>query len=341
MICGIGGPETMSSSPPASEDEITGAAVAPERRRFEIGQAINKIPIVVLGAALIIVSLYVPRFLTTRNITNIGVQTVGVALMAIGETAVLITGGIDLSIPAVMAVSGIAGAMFMHDGGHPLLAILIMLVIGVTAGAVNGYAVARLKMIPFVVTLSMMVIATGIAVWITNATSVGGIPSSFIDGITGKVAGVPVPIIILVIVTILAQLLIKRSLYGRWLYSVGTNARTSRVSGIPTDSVILGAYLVSGLFAGLAGAIITARLASAAPMMGRDTVVLDIIASCVVGGVSIYGGQGAPLGAVIGALFITSISNSMNLLGISYFTTLLIKGLVIIMAVALDSLRKR
>jgi len=319
---------------------LSEAESRPERRRFGIDQIVSKIPIVVLALAITVVCLSVPRFLTSRNIMNIGVQTAGIGLMAIGETAVLITGGIDLSIPAVMALSGIIGAMFMRAGGNPVLGAIIMLIVGTACGAINGFAVARLKMIPFVVTLSLMVIAGGAAVWVTNATSVGGIPDSFIDTITGKIGGIPLPVIILALVAIIAQVLFRRSLYGRWLYSVGTNPRTARVAGIQTDQVLFGSYLFSGFFAGLAGIIVTARLASAAPMMGSDQVVLDIIASCVVGGVSIYGGQGGPLGAVIGGLFITSITNSMNLLGISYFTTLLVKGLVIIVAVALDSLRK-
>ena len=328
----------MSSS---GLEEKTPPASLPATRSFETNQIISKIPIVILAIAVVVLFLAVPNFRNTRNLLNIAVQTAGIGLMAIGETTVLITGGIDLSVPSVMALSGIVGALFMRAGGNPVLGVIIMLAMGSLWGAFNGFAVARLKMIPFVVTLSTNVIAMGMAVWVTNATSVGGIPKSFTDTITGKIMGIPWPVIILVVVTIIAQVFIKRSLYGRWLYAVGTNIKAARVAGIPADNVIFGSYICSGFFAGLAGVIITARLASAAPMMGKDSVVLDVIASAVVGGVSIYGGKGAPLGAVIGALFITSISNSMNMLGVSYFTTLLVKGLVIILAVALDSLRKR
>ena len=328
----------MSSS---GLEEKTPPANLPAERSFATKQIISKIPIVILAIAVVVLFLAVPNFRNTRNLLNIGVQTAGIGLMAIGETAVLITGGIDLSVPSVMALSGITGAMFMRAGGNPVLGVIIMLAMGTLWGAFNGFAVARLKMIPFVVTLSTNVIAMGMAVWVTNATSVGGIPESFTDTITGKIAGIPWPVIILLVVTIVVQVFIRRSLYGRWLYAVGTNIKAARVAGIPADNVIFGSYIFSGFFAGLAGMVITARLASAAPMMGRDSVVLDVIASAVVGGVSIYGGKGAPLGAVIGALFITSISNSMNMLGVSYFTTLLVKGLVIILAVALDSLRKR
>jgi ribose transport system permease protein len=152
---------------------------------------------------------------------------------------------------------------------------------------------------------------------------------------------VPVPVFLLFIVVVLAQVLMTRSLYGRWLYAVGKNAKTARVSGIPTDLVTFGCYVLSGFMAGMAAIVYTARLMSASASMGRENVVLDIISSAVVGGVSIYGGKGSPLGAVLGALFITSITNSMNLSNVSYFTTLLIKGIIIIVAVGLDSLRRR
>lgn len=304
-------------------------------------QIISRIPLAILVIAVVVVSLSVPRFFTARNILNIAFQTSGTGLMAVGLTAVLISGGIDLSLPAVMAFSGILGAMFMSQGGSPILGILIMLLTGAAWGALNGFAVARLRMIPFVVTLSTMVIATGASVWVTNATSVGGLPESFTDTVTGHVAGIPVPVVLLFLVVILAQIVMTRSLFGRWLYAVGQNVRTARVSGVPTDLVVFGCYVASGLMAGLAAVVLTARLMSAAASMGKETVVLDIISSAVVGGVSIYGGKGSPIGAVLGALFITSITNSMNLLGVSYFTTLLIKGCIIIVAVAIDSLRRR
>jgi ribose/xylose/arabinose/galactoside ABC-type transport system permease subunit len=302
---------------------------------------VSKIPIVILIVAVVVVSLAVPRFLTARNIINIAFQTCGIGLMAIGLTAVLITGGIDLSVPAVMALSGILGAMAMRAGAHPALGVLIMLAAGGAIGAFNGFAVARLKMIPFVVTLATMVIATGTSVWVTNATSVGGLPAGFVDTVTARLFEIPAPVFLLFVVVVVAQVLITRSIYGRWLYAVGKNVKTARVSGVPADAVIFGAYIVSGLMAGLAAVVLVARLESAAAAMGRESVVLDIISSAVVGGVSIYGGVGTPLGAVLGALFITSITNSMNMLGVSYFTTLLIKGSIIIIAVGIDSLRRR
>jgi ribose/xylose/arabinose/galactoside ABC-type transport system permease subunit len=299
------------------------------------------VPFVLVGVVAVVLSVSVPFFLTSRNLINVLTQSSALGLMAIGLSAVLILGGIDLSIPAVMALAAIVGAMYMRAGGIPLTAAFIMLAVGVSAGCVNGFAVAKLKMIPFIVTFSMQAVATGTSIWITNATSVQGLPDSFADVILAKVWIVPVPVIALIALTLVVEILLRRSIFGRWLYSVGTSLRASRVSGLATDRVLFGSYAFSGLFAGIAAIILTARLGSAAVTMGSDNAVLDVISSAVVGGVSIYGGSGSMLGAVIGALIITLISNSMNLLQVPYYLTLVIKGVVIITFVAIDSLRKR
>jgi ribose transport system permease protein len=323
-------------------------AVAPEpppglteKRRFNSGQLVRYLPLILLAVAIIAIGLATPNFLTARNAVNILRQSAALGLMAIGMTTVMIGGGIDLSIPSVMAFSGILGAMYMRDGGNPVIASVIMLVVGMACGSINGYAVAYLKMIPFVVTLAMMNIAMGASIWVTETVSVAPINQGFIDTVMAKIGIIPMPVIIVLIVTIIAQILMKRGFFGRWLFAVGTNVRAARVSGIPTQKVVFGTYVASGFFAGLAAMIVVARLMSAAPTMGEEGVVLDIVSSAVVGGTSIYGGLGSPLGSVVGALFITLITNSMNMLKISYYWTLIIKGAVIVIAVIIDSLRRR
>lgn len=299
------------------------------------------LPLIVLAVALVLLSLFVENFFTTRNIVNIFVQSSTLALMVIGMTVVMIGGGIDLSIPSVMALSAIVGAMHMRDGGSILVACLLMLAVGCIAGCINGFAVAYLKMIPFVVTLAMMTIATGTSIWITNSVSVPVVSETYFDLFLDRTFEIPRPVILMIVMTLISLLIIRRSLFGRWLYAVGTNIKAARVSGIPTNRVIFSTYVISGFFAGLTAIILAARLGSASANMGNDGVVLDIVSSAVVGGVSIYGGVGNPLGAVLGAIFITVISNSMNLMQVSFFTSLMIKGAVIIIFVAFDSLRRR
>jgi len=281
--------------------------------------------------------IFVPDFLTGQNLINILTQSTPLALMAVGLSAVLITGGIDLSIPSVMAFSGILGAMYMRDGGSPLIAGLIMVVAGSVAGIVNGFAIAYLRMIPFVVTLSMMAVMGGAATGITNARSIGNLPQEFTETVLTKIGFVPLIVILLFVIVLIVQLLMRNSLFGRWLYAVGINMKTSRVSGIPTRRILLLTYMFSGFMAGMAAIVTTARLGAAAPTLGREGVILDVISSAVLGGVSIYGGVGSALDALVGSILITLISNSMNMVEVSYYLTLVVKGIVIILFVGLDT----
>lgn len=327
---------------PAMPSEPVPSATPRSGPHVSLGKLIlDNLALIVLAIVLVLLSVLVPNFFTSRNIGNVLIQAAPLGLMAIGMAIVMITGGIDLSIPAVMGLSAILGAMVLRDTGSIPLAGLVMLLVGSGLGAVNGFSVAYLRMIPFVVTLAMMTIATGAAVAITNSVSIPVTDEAFYSLILDRSFGIQRPVIIAGAVTLIATILMRRHMYGRWVYAVGINARTARVSGVPTSRIIFGAYVVSGLLAGLTGLVLSARLGSASANMGTDAIVLDVVASAVVGGVSIYGGVGGPLGAVFGAIFITVISNSMNLMQVSYFTSLIVKGFVIVAFVAIDSLRRR
>ncbi len=217
-----------------------------------------------------------------------------------------------------------------------------MILVSALIGAINGYAVSYLNMIPFVVTLSMMYVTSGASVWITESTSITGLPDSFVDTILVKIWGIPLPVYIMLFLGIVCTIYIKSTMHGRWIYAVGTNITAAGISGIPVKKVKLWAYILAGVFAGLGAILNTARLASASATMGQSVVVLDVASSAVVGGVSLYGGVGTPIMAIIGALLITLISNSMNMLGVSYYITLIIKGFVIIAFIGFDAwLRRR
>jgi ribose transport system permease protein len=329
----------MGHAPVLPSEATPGATQG--RARISLRKLVlDNVALIVLAVVLVLLALYVPNFFTPRNINNIFVQAAPLGLMAIGMTVVLITGGIDLSIPAVMSLSAILGAMVLRDIGSIPVACLVMLAVGTLLGMVNGISVAYLKMIPFVVTLAMMTIATGAAVAITNSVSVPVTDEAFFDLILGRTLGVQHPVLITAVVTLVALVIMRRHMFGRWLYAVGINARAARVSGVPTARVVFSAYVVSGFLAGLTAIVLSARLGSASANMGTDAIVLDVVASAVVGGVSIYGGVGGPLGAVLGAIFITVISNSMNMMQVSFFTSLIVKGIVIVGFVAFDSLRR-
>jgi ribose/xylose/arabinose/galactoside ABC-type transport system permease subunit len=209
-------------------------------------------------------------------------------------------------------------------------------------GLVNGFAVARLKMIPFVVTLAMMTVVSGASVWLTNSISISQLPDSFLDFFGARpVLGLPVTVLIVVVLGALITVLMRSTVAGRWAYAVGINERAARVARVPIQRVILATYLFSGLMAGLSAVLLTARLGSASANMGNDGVVLDIVSACVVGGVSIYGGSGRVSGALFGALLITVLSNAMNLIGVSYYMGLIVKGAVIVAFVALEGRKEQ
>lgn len=292
---------------------------------------------VLLAGMLILIDIYAPRFFRYQNIVNILLQVSLLGLMTIGMTVVMVAGGIDLSLPANMAFGAVLGAMYMRSGGSWIASCFIMVAVGVLVGLVNGIAVSRLKMIPFVVTLAMMTILSGSAVWLTNSLSVSQIPNSFLSLFNATpIFGIPMSIWLGAAVTIAATVLMRSTVFGRWAYAVGLNPRAARVAGVPVERVILTSYVISGFMAGLTAILLTARLGSASASMGNDGMVLDIVSACVVGGVSIYGGSGRVPGAVFGAVLITVLSNAMNLIGVSYYLSLIIKGAVIIAFIAIE-----
>lgn len=302
---------------------------------------IGMLPLILLALLSIYIQTQNEFFLTINNIASILLQASSLALQALGMTFVLITAGIDLSIPPVTASSAIVGVMYMAKGGNPLVAFFIMIFVGTVCGMINGFAVAYMKMIPFVVTLSMQMITYGFCQWITNATGVTGVNPIFRDAVLTKIGIFSLPAIAMIVILVLSHIFLKRTYPGRWLYFVGNNEKMAKVSGIPAKLTVFGAYVFSGFMAGLTGVILSARMNSAAATFGEDTVVADIIAAAVVGGASTSGGVGTGYGALIGALFITIISNSSNMLHIGYNTMLIVKGALIILFVVLDTYRQR
>lgn len=294
------------------------------------------VPLVVALALLAVMQWQAPNFFRPNNLINILVQTSSLGVMAIGMCVVMIGGGIDLSIPANMAFSAVIGALAMR-WGMPV-GIAVMLLTGAGIGLFNGLAVAIFGMTPFVVTLATMTVVGGATVWITNSQSISDFPEIFFDIMLARPGGIPVSVIILLVVALVASLVMSSTVFGRWLYAVGLNPKAARVARVPLERVLLLTYVISGLLAGLAAAMLTARLGSASANLGNDGVVLDIVSACVVGGISIYGGSGRPIGAVLGALFIILIGNSLNQLGVSYFMNLVVKGVAIVAFICLDRL---
>ena len=287
-------------------------------------------------ASMAMIFYFSPNFFHVANLVKVLVQTATIAILAIGMTFVMVGGGIDLSLPANMALAGIVGSMAMIASNSVLLGCLTMLLAGAFVGALNGIAVAYLRMIPFVVTLATLSVCSGLSVWITNSVSISNQPEAFYEVFLSRPLGVPTSILIMLASVVLGHVVMSMTGFGRHLYAVGTNAAAARISRVPVQRTLFATYALAGLLAGVAAIVITARLGSASANVGNDSVILDVVTACVIGGVSIYGGVGRPIRVLFGAVFVLVMGNVLNLMGISFFIGLVIKGALIIGLVTLD-----
>ncbi|MDW0781564.1 ABC transporter permease [Mannheimia haemolytica] len=309
------------------------------------------------GLVLLIIFFSVTNeyFFTSNNIMTVGLQTSTIALIGIGASCVILTGGIDLSTGSVVALSGVAAAMIVNAGVPVPLGMILGILVGGICGLINGILVTRMKLPPFIATLGMMMVARGLALYVTNAAPVSGMPESFAnlgngalfkiveEGANGlpKVvfAGIPYPVIIMIFITVLFTFALSKLKVGRYLYAIGSNEEAARLSGIKTNIVKIYAYVASGLLSGLTGVILASRLVTAQPN-GGVSYELDAIASAVVGGTSLMGGVGTIPGTLIGSFIIGVLRNGLNMNGVSSFVQMIVIGLVIIVAVSLDQLRQ-
>ena len=302
----------------------------------------NKVNVIVFISATIIMtvlSLTIPRFFTLGNTINLFVQISTTGLLAIGMTFVLVTGGIDLSIASVMSLSACVGAAAMINTGSVLLGCLVMLLVSTTFGFINGVAIAKAKMLPFIVTLSTMSIASGLVIWFTDGQTISNLPRSFTSTVGGFIGIFPIAAVSVVVIAIIASIILKKTMFGRCLYACGHNEDTAKVSGVPVDWVKISAYMISGFMGGVTAILLTARLSVAAASMVSDTTLMDVIVAAVIGGASLKGGLGSIPGTIGGALFIAILTNSMNLLNVSFYYSMLLKGLVIVVVIAVDRVR--
>lgn len=291
----------------------------------------------------VIISLLNDRFLTISNILNILRQTSINSIIAAGMTFVILTGGIDLSIGSTLALTGAIGAYLISSGVHPAVAVIVALIAGLIIGMLNGVIISKGKVQPFIVTLATMTILRGATMVFTNgrpiSTGYDAYGELFNKIGAGYIFGIPNPVIIMVIIFILSYIILRNTTIGRYVFAVGGNEDATKLSGINVDKVKIFVYGINGMLAALAGIIITSRLSSAQPTAGSGYE-LDAIAAVVLGGTSLAGGFGSILGTVVGALIIGILNNSLNLMNVTSYYQLLLKGLVILLAVLLDRKQK-
>ncbi|WP_394871597.1 ABC transporter permease subunit [Clostridium perfringens] len=283
----------------------------------------------------IVITIVTPNFLSVSNITNVFTQVSVNAIIAIGMTFVILTGGIDLSVGSTLAISGAVGASIVKSTRNVFLAIIVAAVIGIAVGLINGLLVSKGKLQAFIVTLATMTIFRGATLVFTDGTPISKLPEAFVKIGNGKLGFMPIPVIITIIIAIIAVYALSQTRFGRYLYALGGNEDASRLSGINTDKIKTLVYVVSGFASAITGVIITSRIGSASPNAGTGFE-LDAIAAVVIGGTSLAGGEGTITGTLIGALIIGVLNNGLNLMNVSPFYQSIVKGLVILIAVLLD-----
>lgn len=290
-----------------------------------------------------------PNFLKTDNLLNIANQIAVIAIIAIGMTMVIITSGIDLSVGSLLALAAVVASWFIRDyagaleagTGGMLLACLVAVIACGLAGGFSGLMITRFGIPPFIVTLAMMLVTSGFAYTLSDGQSIYQIPDSFVWlGRGADFLGIPNAVLLMLILYALAHIVMTQMRIGRYLYSVGGNREAAHISGVPVNWVLMFAYLVSGLLAGLGGVVMASQLKSGSPTYG-GMYELYVIAAVVVGGTSLSGGKGTMLGTLTGAFIIAVIQNGMNLTNVESYTQKVVLGAVILGAVLVDKLRSK
>lgn len=296
---------------------------------------------VIIGLVIIMVYFTVmkAKFLTLDNMLNMLRQTSINGLLAIGMTFVVLTGGIDLSVGSIVGASGMFAALVARTAtGMPwFLAVLVGLGVGLLLGAVNGVIISYLKVPAFIATLGMLSIARGVTFMASDAKPVPGLSEGFLKIGGGSLGIIPIPIIILILVLIVSYVVLYKTRYGRYIFATGGNPVSARVSGINVKAIICSVYMISGVLAGLAGVILTSRVTSGLSQGGNGYEV-DAIAAAVIGGNSLSGGRGRLWGTIVGFLIMGVMNNGLDMMAVSSYWQLVIKGIIIIGAVMLDSL---
>jgi ribose transport system permease protein len=308
-------------------------------------------PLIALVLMIAVMGSLSDTFLTAENGWNILRQISVNVCLSIGMTLIILTGGIDLSVGSILAFSGaVAAGLLKHGIAVPpanLLiaftasgAMIVALCVGLGLGAFNGLMITRLRIPPFVATLAMMGIARGLTELWTGGKPITGLGSTFETLGTGTAAGIPVQVWVYLVLVAVFVVITKKTRFGRHIYAVGGNERAARLSGLPVGRITFAVYAIGGALAAVAGLIVTARLDSARPSAGEGYE-LDSIAAVVIGGTSLSGGRGSVLGTLLGCLIIGVLNSGLVMLEVSPFWQKIVKGAVILAAVAIDRLNVR
>jgi ribose transport system permease protein len=293
---------------------------------------------------VVLFSVLSPHFFTADNILNVTLQTSITAIIAAGMTFVIITAGIDLSVGAMVAFSGVVVTSILRLGmpfslSFPL-GLLAAIAVGMCSGSLAGLFVTRFNITPFIVTIALMSILRGASYMYTGGRPVWGLPEEFSFLGSGRVVGIPVPTIIMICIYVIAFVVLKHTKFGRYVYAVGGNKEAARLAGIDINRVLWLVYVISGVLSAISGVLLASRMNSGQPNAGL-MYEMDVIAAVVVGGTSLFGGRGSIVGTFLGAMLIGVLRNGLNLLNVGSYVQMVVLGAVILLAVLLDQLRMK
>lgn len=310
-----------------------------DNNKYRIRRIMRESGILIALIILIIVgALISPHFLKTTNLINVIRQVAIAGVIGIGMTFVILTAGIDLSVGAIVGIVSVVSAGLMSNGVDGPIAVIAGLCAGGLFGAINGFGITKGKIQPFIMTLGMMVVARGVSMTMSEGQPIS-IREAVGDGFrwlgAGDMIGIPVPVWILLGIALVSSFILNYTTFGRQIYAVGDNVEAARLSGINVNRVIFGVYVISGVMAAVSALILVSRLTTGHPDQGTGFE-LDAIAIVVIGGTSLFGGEGGVRGTLIGAAIVAVLANLLNLVGVSPFTQQIVQGLIIIGAVLLE-----
>jgi ribose transport system permease protein len=299
---------------------------------------LNNASLVLFGALLAVFGAISPKFLEVSNLVNIVIQASSTALVAIGMTFVLLTGGVDLSVGAIMFVAAAVAGKSVLGGAPFMLALAVMMAIGLVCGAVNALFILRLRIPAFIVTLATLYVGRGLALWLTETRAMN-LPDSFLRFGTLRLVGVPLPVVVLSFALLVAHLVLTRTPFGRQIYATGQDLERARKAGVKTARLLAAVYLISGFCAALGGLLSLGQLGAVTPTFGSNKE-FAAIAAAVLGGTSLFGGRGNVFpGTLMGAILIQSIENGLVILNADPYLYPLITSAIILLAALIDSLR--
>lgn len=287
----------------------------------------------------VIMSILSEKFLTAGNIINVLRQSAQIGICAIGMTMVILLGGIDLSVGSVQGLAGVGAVVVLNQTNNIPLAVAAGILIGAAVGLINSLIITKMSITPLICTLGTMSIISGMALVLTNAISQQVSNRTYMQIGIGRIAGVPVPVILLVVLVVVFYFILNHTIYGRYIYAIGGNKESAALAGIPVNKVIVVTYTISGMLTGLAAVVLSARMGSGQPTAGSGFE-MTVIAAVIIGGVSLSGGKGSLIGAMLGVLTLYVLTNGLVLMDVVSFWQDILKGILIILAVFVDEQRR-